>query len=79
MSFETIGVFLAGTEATSNVLVTLVYHLITNPMILSQLQGELRGAIPDEDYLPSLPELKRLPYLVSNMESPARLLFEAKF
>jgi hypothetical protein len=62
---DTLGVVLAGTEATANVLITVMYYLLSRPESLERLQMELRKELPTDHHRIEFQQLKRLPYLVS--------------
>lgn len=63
---EAFVVMMAGGETTARALSSLVYHVVSNPRILSGLQQELDSAIPDLSQETPLTKLEALPYLVSN-------------
>lgn len=62
---DTLGVVLAGTEATANVLITVMYYLLSRPERLERLQMELRKQLPTDSRMVEFQQLKRLRYLVS--------------
>lgn len=62
---DTLGIVLAGTEATANVLVAIMYHLLQNPEKLARLQAELCEKLPGDINEIEFQKLKGLRYLVS--------------
>jgi hypothetical protein len=61
---EALVLITAGSETTSRALATLIYHVLENPNILTNLQQELDAAIPDANTEVSYSRLEVLPYLV---------------
>lgn len=59
----------AGTETTARNLAVTVYYLLQNPEILANLRKELKTLLPKRDSRASLPDLEKLPYLVSDAEN----------
>ena len=55
----------AGADTTGWVLNTLHFHLLSNPEKMTRLKAELAEAIMGKYDVPSLEQLKKLPYLVS--------------
>jgi cytochrome P450 len=55
----------AGVETTKWTLTVAMYHILSQPRILSKLREEIISVYPDEDSPPSLTALEKLPYLVA--------------
>uniref|UniRef100_A0A093UXV6 Trichodiene oxygenase n=1 Tax=Talaromyces marneffei PM1 TaxID=1077442 RepID=A0A093UXV6_TALMA len=70
---DTLGVVLAGTEATANVLITVMYYLLSRPESLQRLQTELRKQLPTDHHTIEFQQLKRLPYLDATILEGFRL------
>ncbi|EED11797.1 benzoate 4-monooxygenase cytochrome P450, putative [Talaromyces stipitatus ATCC 10500] len=60
---DTLGVVLAGTEATANVLDTIMYYLLKDKEKLERLQTELWETLPGNSENVDFQQLKDLPYL----------------
>ena len=63
---KTLGTIIAGTEAIVNVLVTVMFYLLSNPICYKRLKAELREAWPSQGN-PEIKDLLQLPYLVSTL------------
>ena len=74
LQHEAISVVGAGLETTKWALSVASFHLLNNPPILARLREELFVAIPDQDHIPALPEIQRLPYLSACIEESKSML-----
>ncbi len=62
-----------GGESTSQVLAAIAYFILADANILKKLRDELRSIIPSANSpLPSLKQLEKLPYLVSDFSAVER-------
>lgn len=61
---EALVLITAGSETTSRALATIIYHVLENPDIHTNLQQELDAAIPDPSTEVPYSTLEALPYLV---------------
>ena len=64
----------AGQVTTTHYLNTIVYHILANPEILSELEAELEHAMPD-GRLPPLKQLEQLPYLSAVVQEGYRISY----
>ncbi|KAF9732898.1 hypothetical protein PMIN06_007474 [Paraphaeosphaeria minitans] len=74
--FEEISILIgAGSETTSNSLLTTTYHVLANPEILANLQTELRTAFTEQERMDvlSYKQLELLPYLTAIIHEGLRL------
>ncbi|OAG11466.1 cytochrome P450 [Paraphaeosphaeria sporulosa] len=74
--FEEIAILIAaGSETTSNSLLTTTYHVLANPEIRAKLQAELRTAFTAEETrgVLSYKQLEPLPYLTAVIHEGLRL------
>ena len=55
----------AGTDTSSNTVVTGLMHVLADEHVYQKLKQELTTAWPDLSTRPRLEELEKLPYLVS--------------
>ncbi|KAF4633868.1 hypothetical protein G7Y89_g4252 [Cudoniella acicularis] len=62
----------AGGETVSNTLCVTIFHLLSNPTVLSRLVDELRIAIPDPSDPPPISVLGSLPYLSAVVQEGLR-------
>jgi cytochrome P450 len=72
---EALGTIGAGATTIAWALVTISFHLISNPPILKKLQTELKAAFPDPRIEPGLPQLEKLPYLSACIQEGIRLSY----
>jgi cytochrome P450 len=72
---EALGTIGAGATTIAWALVTISFHLISNPPILKKLQTELKAAFPDPRIDSSLPQLENLPYLSACIQEGIRLSY----
>jgi cytochrome P450 len=63
----------AGFETTGFTIETAVYHLLTTPSLWFRLKQELVEAWPDEQDMPYLATLEKLPYLKAVVQESLRL------
>lgn len=63
LQHEAISIVGAGLETTKWALTVACFHILDNPIILFRLREELSSAIPDVANMPSLAEIRKLPYL----------------
>ena len=64
----------AGQVTTTHYLNTIVYHILANPEILSELKAELEQAMPD-GHVSSLNQLEKLPYLHAVVQEGYRISY----
>lgn len=69
---ECLGIFVAGHETTARTLAFLWYMLDQNPQVAERLQSELDGVF-SRDQVPTLEDLRRLPYLIQVIKEVLRL------
>ncbi|OCK77493.1 putative cytochrome P450 [Lepidopterella palustris CBS 459.81] len=65
----------AGTLTTANVLKTIVFHCLDNPLILQTLLGELDMEFPDPTLTVDLRSLEKLPFLTACITEALRLAY----
>lgn len=70
---EGMAFIIAGSEAPSQALSTITYHLLANPEKLAKLRTELELAAPNPDILPPLAQLETTPYLHACIQEGLRL------
>ncbi|KAL9594435.1 MAG: hypothetical protein Q9179_005399 [Wetmoreana sp. 5 TL-2023] len=64
---------IAGSEAASQTLSIITYHLLANPDKLATLRTQLEQAIPSPNDLPLLSQLETIPYLYACIQEGLRL------
>lgn len=69
MTEEALLLLLAGTDTTTNILITAVYNLLSHPDKLALLKTELRSAMPNKEEGLEWAALERIPYLVRTILS----------
>ncbi|KAH8128126.1 cytochrome P450 [Trichoderma asperelloides] len=70
---EALVLITAGSETTSRALATIIYHVLRNPHILSNLRQELDAAIPDANMEVPYLALEALPYLSATIRESLRI------
>lgn len=65
MGEEAFVIIAAGGETTGRSLATAVFFLLSDPPATAKLKTELKEAMPNEEVVPTLKELEKLPWLVS--------------
>ncbi|KAF2096018.1 cytochrome P450 [Rhizodiscina lignyota] len=70
---EALILVIAGTESTSRTLSTAIYHILTQPAILSNLRDELDKAIPDSNAEIPVAKAELLPYLTAVLKEANRI------
>jgi len=63
----------AGTDTTATTMSKIVFHLLSDPVMLKKLKAELEIAIPDADSIPTAAEVENLPYLNAIIQEALRL------
>jgi cytochrome P450 len=63
----------AGSMTMATALETTLYHLLENPRYMNRLVDELRTAIPNQNDMPPVADLERLPYLTAVLHEGLRL------
>lgn len=62
---DAIFLMMAGTDAPAQVLAITLFHILNSPEVYKKLQAELISGIPDLRTIPSLKNLEKISYLVS--------------
>jgi cytochrome P450 len=70
---EAMVILFAGSETTASTLAVIVYHLLSDRVMLQRLKVELEAAIPDANHLPDASKLERLPFLNALIQETIRL------
>jgi len=73
MAHEGTLLIVAGSETVGNAITTMHYHLLANPEKLAKVRQELVEVMPNADTVPTLAQLRRLPYLSACVDEALRL------
>lgn len=61
LTAEALTQLIAGSDTTSNTSCALVYHVLSHPGVVRQLQQELDEAIPASQSVPTFDQVRELP------------------